>query len=93
MAPAPSKWFRAPLILRDVVQAGPAAISQYLSTQWSNPSDILSILLLLGSDVIRAAVSQQSGRFITPVSFSFGWAAYAVSAVLSAVGGMSIVNF
>ncbi|KAI4599878.1 hypothetical protein KJ359_001614 [Pestalotiopsis sp. 9143b] len=73
-------------LLRDAVQAGPDPVSSYLRTQWNNPSDILSVLFLLGPEVVRAAVAQQTGRFITPVSFSFGWAAYAASAALSAVG-------
>jgi hypothetical protein len=62
-------------------------VSGVLAAQWSNPSDILSILLLLGPDVVQRAVAQQAGRVITPVAFSFGWVAYAVSALLSAFGG------
>lgn len=58
-----------------------------LAAQWSNPSDTLSVLLLLGADVVQRAVAEQSGRSITPVAFSFGWVAYATGALLSAFGG------
>ena len=60
---------------------------QQLAEQFRNPSDILSVLLLLGPDVIRAALAQMSGSKFVPVAFSFGWVAYAVSALLSAFGG------
>lgn len=59
-----------------------------LKNQWSNPSDILSLLLLLGPDVIQRAIAQLVGRRVTPVAFSFGWAAYSVSALFSAIGGI-----
>ncbi|KAL8722715.1 MAG: hypothetical protein Q9225_000827 [Loekoesia sp. 1 TL-2023] len=63
-----------------------AATSVSLRSQWSNPSDILSLLLLIGGDVIRIALAQQTGdTFPTPVVFSFGWVAYAFTAILSAV--------
>lgn len=40
--------------------------------QWINPSDVFSILLLLGGDVISRALAQIAGSGIAPVSFSFG---------------------
>ena len=58
-----------------------------LKNQWSNPNDILSLLLLLGPDVIQRALAQLVGRRITPVAFSFGWAAYSITALFSAIGG------
>ncbi|KAJ5708046.1 hypothetical protein N7488_007847 [Penicillium malachiteum] len=60
--------------------------ADYFAAQWMNPSDIFSILLLLGPEVIQQAVAQLAGCRITPVAFSFGWVAYAVRALLSAVG-------
>ena len=60
-----------------------------LKNQWTNPSDILSLLLLLGPDVIQRALAQLVGRRVTPVAFSFGWAAYSVTALFSAIGGKS----
>lgn len=73
----------ASLLARD----GNSSSISYLEEQMRNPSDILSVMLLLGPDIVRAAVAQQAGRLLTPVAFSFGWAAYAVSALSSAVGG------
>jgi hypothetical protein len=65
----------------------PDAASEEYATQWSSPSDIFSILLILGGDVITLSIAALSGSApITPIAFSFGWAAYAVSALLSAVG-------
>lgn len=59
---------------------------QQLRTQWANPNDILSLLLLVGGDVIQQALAQQSGdKFPTPVVFSFGWVSYAFTVLLSAV--------
>lgn len=58
-----------------------------LYSQWTNPSDILSLLLLVGGDVVRCALAQQVGDFFpTPVVFSSGWVAYAFITVLSSVG-------
>lgn len=59
-----------------------------LKGQWRNPSDILSLLLLLGPDVIQRALAQLAGRRVTPVAFSFGWAAYSIGALISATGGI-----
>jgi hypothetical protein len=55
-----------------------------IKTQWINPSDLLSLLLILGGDVVQTAIAQLCGGpyYITPVAFSFGWVAYSVSAVL-----------
>jgi hypothetical protein len=63
-------------------------IADELSTQWSAPPDVLSILLLLGGDVVQASLAQltSSHSSLTPSVFSFGWVAYAMSALLSAVG-------
>ncbi len=41
-------------------------------TQWKNPGDVFSVLLILGGDVILRALAQLSGSGITPVAFSFG---------------------
>lgn len=61
-------------------------MSSSLYSQWTNPSDILSLLLLVGGDVIRCALAQQVGDDLpTPVVFSFGWVAYAFVTVLSSV--------
>ena len=50
--------------------------SQWLEGQWSNPSDIFTILLIVGGDIIQVAIAQLSAGpipYLVPVSFSFGW--------------------
>ncbi|RYP07123.1 hypothetical protein DL764_002718 [Monosporascus ibericus] len=70
-----------------------AAASNALSTQWIEPSDVFSVLLILGGDVIQLALaSLTGGPLLTPIAFSFGWVAYAISAVLSAVGENRLVR-
>ncbi|KAI0059470.1 hypothetical protein BV25DRAFT_1129269 [Artomyces pyxidatus] len=60
-----------------------------LKTQWQNPNDILSILMIIGGDIVQRAVAQLAGSgpySLAPVAFSFGWVAYSINTVLSAVG-------
>jgi hypothetical protein len=40
--------------------------------QWILPSDIFSVLLILGGDVINRSLAQLAGTPLTPVAFSFG---------------------
>lgn len=61
-------------------------VAEQISTQWRGPQDVLSILLILGPDIIQRALAQLSGSSLTPVVFSFGWVAYAFSALMSAFG-------
>jgi hypothetical protein len=75
------------LFRRDVNITDPSTVSDYLTVQWLNPGDILSVLLLLGPDIVQRAVAQLVGRVVTPVAFSFGWVAYAASVLLAAFGG------
>jgi len=59
-----------------------------LQRQMLNPSEILSVLQIIGGDVIQKAIAQLSGtrlRF-TPVAFSFGWVAYTFNAVMAVFG-------
>lgn len=59
-----------------------------IKEDWSNPSDILSILTVIGGDIVQGALTQltSSHRFFAPVAFSFGWVAYSFSAILAAIG-------
>ncbi|OCH92342.1 hypothetical protein OBBRIDRAFT_824745 [Obba rivulosa] len=62
-----------------------------VKTQWQNPTDILSILMIIGGDVVQRAIAQLAGSgprplSFAPVAFSFCWVAYALNALLSAVG-------
>lgn len=54
--------------------------------QWRNRTDVLSILLVVGGDVVQKALAQLSGGRLVPVAFSFGWVTYSLGALLSAVG-------
>ena len=60
-----------PLIARDPVFNSTMAADQ-LRTQWILPSDVFSVLLILGGDVIARALAQLTGSGLTPVAFSFG---------------------
>ncbi|EMD31544.1 hypothetical protein CERSUDRAFT_127283 [Gelatoporia subvermispora B] len=62
-----------------------------IKSQWENPNDILSILMIIGGDIVQCAIAQLAGSgprplVFAPVAFSFGWVSYALSAILSAVG-------
>ncbi|KAK8030261.1 hypothetical protein PG993_011552 [Apiospora rasikravindrae] len=57
-----------------------------IKAQWQFPQDILSLLLILGPDVIWRALAQLVGQRVTPVVFSYGWVAYAVNALVAAFG-------
>ncbi|KAL7936131.1 hypothetical protein V8C35DRAFT_296954 [Trichoderma chlorosporum] len=54
--------------------------------QMENPSEVFSVLLIIGGDIIQKAIAQLAGEKITLVSFSFGWVAYAFNALMSAFG-------
>jgi hypothetical protein len=75
------------LWLRSINTTNPRTIEDYLYLQWHNPGDILSLLLILGPEIVTMAVGQLAGRIVVPIAFSFGWVAYAVGALLSTVGG------
>lgn len=70
-----------------------SAAGNIFKAQWRGPSDVFSILLILGGDVIQLSLAALSGGpGVTPIAFSFGWVAYAISAVLSAVGDNRLVR-
>ncbi|OCH92343.1 hypothetical protein OBBRIDRAFT_455218 [Obba rivulosa] len=63
----------------------------HIKSQWENPTDILSILMIIGGDIVQRAIAQLAGPgpgplSFAPVAFSFGWVSYALTALLSAVG-------
>lgn len=79
-----------------------ASTVEELREQFSWPSDILSLLLLIGGDIVQTAIAQQTGYTIripgsrifipvAPVCFSFGWVAYGFSSLLAAVGEMRLM--
>lgn len=66
-------------------------------SQWSNPGDIFSLLLLVGGDVVQKAIARLVGLripipwsggtlIITPVAFSFGWVSCAFISLTAALG-------
>lgn len=64
-------------ITRSTVQL-PANGSQSVSAaaelrrQWTEPTDVISVLLLLGGEIVNKALAQLAGGIVTPVTFSFG---------------------
>jgi len=54
--------------------------------QVKNPSETFSLLLIIGGEIVQKAIAQGAGLRINFVCFSFGWVAYAFSAMLSAFG-------
>ncbi|KAF2733414.1 hypothetical protein EJ04DRAFT_439136 [Polyplosphaeria fusca] len=73
--------------------AGWSAAGQQFSAQWTEPGDIFSVLLIIGGDVVKLALAAVAGGSrITPVAFSFGWVAYAISAVVSAISDNKLIN-
>lgn len=46
--------------------------SNALREQWTKPSDVFNVLLILGGDVITRALAQLAGSGFAPVTFSFG---------------------
>ncbi|KAF7558116.1 hypothetical protein G7Z17_g199 [Cylindrodendrum hubeiense] len=75
-------------VIEDLIRRtfDPGQPSREFRSQWKNPGDVFSVLLILGGDVVARALAQLAGSRVTPVAFSFGWVAYAVSAVVAAVG-------
>lgn len=57
-----------------------------LASQWTNPSDIMTVSMVIGGDVVQKALAQATGCWYTPVCFSFGWAAYSFSALTNVLG-------
>lgn len=61
--------------------------AEQVTSQWQGPGNIMDVLLLVGADVIQAALAQISGSSLpTPVPFSFGWLTYSFSALVSVFG-------
>lgn len=46
--------------------------SDELRDQWEGPSDVFSVLLILGGDVVARAMAQIAGSCPSTVAFSFG---------------------
>ena len=80
------------LVEHSITQENAATIASsglagQLRSQWRNPSDILSLLLIIEPEVIQRALAQLCGGRISPVSLSFGWVAYSLRALMAVLGG------
>jgi hypothetical protein len=65
---------------------GIVPVTDTFLSQWRNPNDVLSLLLIIGGDVVQKALAQLSGGYFVPVTFSFGWVAYSFSALMAVFG-------
>jgi hypothetical protein len=50
--------------------------------QWTQPTDVFSVLLLLGGEIVNKALAQLAGGVLTPVTFSFGFTPKSIMAQL-----------
>lgn len=57
-----------------------------ISSQWTHPRDVLSVLLIIGGDVVQKAIAQTAGGAFTPVCFSFGWVRYSFLVLVGILG-------
>jgi len=57
-----------------------------LAAQFSTPSDVSSVLMIIGGDVVQKALAQTTGCWYTPVCFSFGWVGYAFMILINIIG-------
>ncbi|KAI1743091.1 hypothetical protein F4680DRAFT_410978 [Xylaria scruposa] len=62
------------------------ATKKQLSSQFANPSDVTTVLMVVGGDVVQKALAQTTGCLYTPVCFSFGWVTYAFMALVGIIG-------
>lgn len=57
-----------------------------LANQWQNPTDVLTILMIIGGDIVQKAIAQLCGGYFVPVAFSFGWVSYSFNTLLAVLG-------
>ena len=84
----PSQSFgnsRPPLLERGIDLKASATLAE-LASQWTNPSDVSTILMIIGADVVQKALAQTAGSLFTPVCFSFGWVAYTFTNLVNMIG-------
>ena len=93
----------APFHIRSILGSTDNLNSEFID-QWTNPTDIFSLLLLIGGDTVQKAIAQlvgirmpltkgknSFGILLTPVAFSFGWVAYAFTSLKDLVGEGSLM--
>lgn len=69
-----------------ITRRGNESTASALSGQWINPTDVSTILMVIGGDVVQKALAQGTGKYFTPVCFSFGCVAYAFTALVDIIG-------
>lgn len=74
-----------------VLEARWQETSSRIANQWENPSDVLTVLLIIGGDIVQKALAQLSGGKFVPVAFSFGWVSYSINALLVAYGDSTLI--
>lgn len=73
--------------LRQVFQrAADNSTASVLRSQWMNPTDVTTVLMIIGGDVVQKALAQTTGCWYTPVCFSFGWVAYSFMSLVAILG-------
>ncbi len=73
--------------VRQSAADGSPSPSAVLGSQWANPSDVSTILMVIGGDVVQKALAQGTAKwYYTPVCFSFGWVTYAFTALVKILG-------
>lgn len=66
--------------------SGANSTASILGSQWTNPSEVTTVLMIIGGDVVQKALAQTTGCWYTPVCFSFGWVPYSFTALISVLG-------
>ncbi|KAI0867307.1 hypothetical protein GGS24DRAFT_516170 [Hypoxylon argillaceum] len=61
------------------------------SSQLANPSNVVTVLMVIGGDVVQKALAQSTGCLYTPVCFSFGWVTYAFVVLVSMMGDQRLL--
>ncbi|KAK7708288.1 hypothetical protein SLS57_009022 [Botryosphaeria dothidea] len=70
----------------NVTQSSGGSPAADLVEQLGNPTDILSVLLIIGGDIVQKAMAQVSGSGPAPVCFSFGWVSYSFISLVNLLG-------
>ncbi|KAI4267221.1 MAG: hypothetical protein LQ337_008449 [Flavoplaca oasis] len=84
--PAPCEAPTLPVPSVSIIEERWHTAADRLASHWNNPNDVLTILLIIGGDIVQKALAQLSGGQFVPVAFSFGWVSYSFNALLLSFG-------
>ena len=63
------------------------SVTSDFAAQWANPVNVLSVLQIIGGNIIQKALAQLAGSsWFVPIAFSFGWVSYSFEALMSVFG-------